>query len=177
MTTDRTPPRAHRIALQGIRALVSDLHRSARAVEGRTGITNAQLFVLQQLAAGDGRSRALSIGELAALAHTTPGAVSTITTRLAQRGLLARRPSAHDARRVELALTPAGAAMVRRAPAAPTAQLVAALAALPPAKLRALVTGINALTKSLQLDVDSPRLLFEDAFASATLRSTDAKRK
>ena len=176
MTTDRSLPRARRVVLQGIRALVSELHRSARAVERGTGITNAQLFVLQ-VAARDGRSRARSIGEIAALAHTTPGAVSTIATRLARKGLLVRRTSARDARRVELALTPAGASIVRRAPAAPTARLVAAVGGLPPAKVRALATGIATLTRSLDLDIESPRMLFEDALASASRRRRDAARR
>ena len=37
-------------ALERVRTLVAALSHSARAVERRTGVTNAQLFLLQQLA-------------------------------------------------------------------------------------------------------------------------------
>jgi len=148
-----------RAAVRGIRALFADLRSSARAVETRTGLTNAQLYVLQLLA---GASQTLSVGQVAAIALSSPAAVSTIVARLARKGLVSRRSSRHDARRVELALTPAGRAILRRAPAPATARLVEAVSALPPAKLRTLVACLSALTDQLGIDVHSPAVIFED---------------
>jgi DNA-binding MarR family transcriptional regulator len=159
----RKPPSPHdalrRAAVQGIRALFADLRSSARAVETRTGLTNAQLYVLQLLA---GASQTLSVGQVATIALSSPAAVSTIVARLARKGLVSRRTPSHDARRVELALTPAGRAILRRAPAPATARLVEAVSTLPPAKLRTLVGCITALTDQLGIDIHSPSVLFED---------------
>src|ERR671935_128422 len=111
--TDTPQPAAERaLALQCIRALVGTLSRSARAVERRTGVTNAQLFVLQQLAAGEG----LSINELAARALTGQNTVSTVVARLVERGLVRRKRAEDDARRAVVSLPPAGRRLLERAP-------------------------------------------------------------
>lgn len=159
----RKPPSAddhrRRAVVQGLRALVADLRSSARAVETRTGLTNAQLYVLQLLA---GASRPLSVGQVATIALSSPAAISTIVARLGRKGLLSRRTAASDGRRVELTLTPAGRTILRRAPVPATARLVEAVSALPPATLRTLAAGISALADELGVDVHAPAFLFED---------------
>ena len=159
MKTAPSSLRLQRAALQGLRVLVSEMRHAARAIEQRTGLTNAQLFVLRLLDAAGGP---LSVGQLATEALSSPAAVSTIVSRLGRKGLVARRTSAGDARRVELTLTPAARRILRRAPEPPTARLVEAIAALPPAKLRGLAAGIEALSTGLGLDIERAPLLFED---------------
>ena len=59
--------------MECIRRLVNTLGQSARSVEQRTGVTNAQLFLLREIANADGSS----INELAARAkRPNPGATS-----------------------------------------------------------------------------------------------------
>src|SRR5207302_6438951 len=73
----------------------------------------AQLFVLQQLRSAGG---ALTPGELAERTLTHQSSVSVVARRLMDGGLVKRRWSPADGRRVELSLTPAGRAAVRRRP-------------------------------------------------------------
>jgi DNA-binding MarR family transcriptional regulator len=162
------------IILQGIRALISELSRSARTIERGSGVSNAQLFILQQLASA---GEALTVGQLASLAHTTPGAVSIITTRLGRKGLLSRRSGKDDARRVELSLTTRGRALIRRAPTPPTVRLLAAVDQLSPSKRRALADGLVALATELELDLESPALLFEKEQASRAWKARRQSRK
>jgi DNA-binding MarR family transcriptional regulator len=149
---------AQAAAIRGVRNVIGTLSHSARAIETRTGVSNAQLFLLQQLDASD----ALSINELTAGARTGQSAVSIVVSRLVRRGLVERRRSATDGRRVTVSLTAAGRAVVRRAPESSTARLLAAVSALPAADLRALARGITTLARALGADTDTPApLLFE----------------
>ena len=100
-----------------LRALVANLSSSARAVERQTGITNAQLFLLQELAS----SGPSSLGDLAEMARTQPSTVSIVIGRLQKAGYVTRKPATDDRRRVVIALTAAGTRLVVRAPVAPPA--------------------------------------------------------
>src|SRR5262249_5588713 len=94
-------PRHVRKVLDSLRRIVRSFRVSARAVEGRLGISAAQLFVLHQLAESD----ASSIDELAARTLTHQSSVSVVVARLAERGLVVRRTARDDARRTEIALS------------------------------------------------------------------------
>jgi DNA-binding MarR family transcriptional regulator len=154
-------------ALQGLRTIIAALGRSARAIEARTGITNAQLFLLQQLHT----EGALSINDLATRARTGQSAVSIVVEHLVRRGLVHRRRSAADGRRVVTSLTTAGRALVRRAPESPTARLLIGVARLEDRDLRALARGVNALVGALGVAGEAPAMLFErDAGALARAR-------
>jgi len=154
----RNRPRSGRAnALGQLRALISGLSTSARAVERRTGVTNAQLFLLQQLAT-DGPH---SLGELAARAQTTPSTVSIVVARLGRAGLVTKIRAAEDRRRAVVTLTAAGRRLIRRAPEAPTARLLAALERLTSGEARTLERGLAPLLHHLALSADNPPLLFE----------------
>ncbi|MBL8953510.1 MAG: winged helix-turn-helix transcriptional regulator [Myxococcaceae bacterium] len=117
-----------------LRRLVRAARRSANELNATLGISGSQLFVLQQLV----EHPKVSLGELAALTHTDHSSVSVVVSRLVRRRLVARRPSSHDGRRVELSLTPKGRALLHRAPEVLQERLVAALEGLPKGKLRTL---------------------------------------
>jgi DNA-binding MarR family transcriptional regulator len=144
-------------AARAIRALVAALRRSARGVEQRTGITNAQLFILQQLRRADARS----INELAALAHTQQSTVSLVVSRLERARLVRRARSTEDRRRVLVSLTAAGRRLAGAAPEPPPARLLRAIRSLRPAELRALLAGHRALARSMGTSLSTPPLLFE----------------
>jgi len=158
-----------RAALQSVRALVGALRRSARSVEHRTGVTNAQLFVLRALARREG----VSLAELAALARTRRNAVSAVVSRLVRQGLVRRARAEDDRRRVTLALTARARALLRRAPEPPTARLIDALETLSEREARALARGLGALTRALALDPAPAGMLFEEeAREAAPARET-----
>jgi DNA-binding MarR family transcriptional regulator len=142
-----------------LRALVAALSQSARTVERRTGITNAQLFLLQQLQVAG----TLSVNDLAELARTQQSTVSIVVGRLERDGLVGKVRSSIDARRAVVSLTPSGRRLLRNAPAPPTALLLRAVGELRHADACALALGLRALTRRLRLSAQPPSLLFEDA--------------
>lgn len=151
-------------ALQNVRALVEELSRSARAVETRTGVTNAQLFLLQQIHVGN----QLTVNDLAACAMTTQSTVSIVLSRLERKGLVKRTRSTIDRRSVVLQLTATGKQLLRRAPPAATSEVLGALSRLTSEELQALSRGMGALGRELGLTIKPPSLLFEEAAPGRT---------
>ena len=158
LRSDRSRETIEAAVLHRLRSLVGGMGQSARAIEERTGVTNAQLFLLQHLASGDG----LSVRALAAYAHTGQSAVSAIVGRLVARRLVRRTRSPVDGRSVVLTLTESGRALVRRAPEPPTTRLLRALGKLDARELRALVQGLAGLSRSMRLPDHASPMLFEN---------------
>lgn len=144
--------------LAQLRGLVGALTSSARAVERRTGITNAQLFLLLELAA-DGP---MGIGELAVRARTQPSTVSIVVSRLQRAGLVTKVRVAEDRRSVMVDVTKKGRAIAKHAPVPPTERLLSALRDLSPRDAAALARGLGPLVRSLAPDVQEPPLMFEE---------------
>jgi DNA-binding MarR family transcriptional regulator len=151
-------PEDIRTVMDSIRRIVRLLRVSARASEGLVGISGAQLFVLQQLA----EAGPCSINELAERTHTHQSSVSVVVSRLIERGLVSRRPSEVDGRRVEVSLSPGGQELLRRAPSMAQARLITGLRRLEPAQRAALAEGLSALVRELGLDTEAAPLFFED---------------
>ncbi|MGK3989786.1 MarR family winged helix-turn-helix transcriptional regulator [Sorangium sp. So ce136] len=149
-------PDAQRV-MDAIRSIVQRLRVSSRACERQLGLSSAQLFVLQQL----DQAAAASIAELAQRTLTHQSSVSVVVTRLSERGLVARRASAEDARRTEISLTPAGRALLRRAPRTAQADLIAAVDRLPADERRGLAQSLTTLARALGAGDEAPPLFFE----------------
>jgi DNA-binding MarR family transcriptional regulator len=150
-------------ALNAIRRIVRALRLASTASERTIGVSGAQLFVLQQLAGGAPDKVGLSIAELAARTATDPSSVSVVVSRLVERRLVARRVSKVDARRAEVVITAAGLRLLKKAPAEPIqARLIEGLAALPPARLRAVVAGLEAVVASMGALEGEAMMFFEE---------------
>jgi len=143
--------------LNCIRLLVTTLAQSARSLERKSGMTNAQLFVLRELVRKDGQT----INQLAARAMTQQSAMSLLVSRLEAAGYVKRAQSREDRRRIEVDITPAGRRVVRGAPDAPIELMLAALERLPLRDLRALHTGLDRLLTELDVRGDKAPFLFE----------------
>jgi len=154
-----------RTILNDLRLLVRALRVSSRDAEKRLGISGAQLFVLQCL----GRDEVLSMNELAERTHTDQSSVSVVVSRLVERELVQRTPSADDARRAEVRLTPSGRKVVRFAPEATQVRLAQALAAMTPAACDHLAEGLSELVLRMGLE-GAPRMFFEEDAAPAPSR-------
>jgi DNA-binding MarR family transcriptional regulator len=152
-----------RAVMDALRRIVRALRLSARAAEGRLGISGAQLFVLHQLASSD----ASSIDELAARTLTHQSSVSVVVSRLAARGLVVRHTASDDARRTAIALTGAGRALLRKAPEVGQARLLTGLARLGREQRRALAFHLAALVRALEVGDETPGMFFEDESAGA----------
>ncbi|HEX6042608.1 MarR family winged helix-turn-helix transcriptional regulator [Longimicrobium sp.] len=151
-------PRDAAAVMDALRTLVQALRLSTGSVERSTGISGAQLFVLQQLA----DAPAGSVNELAARTRTHQSSVSTVVSRLVERGLAARTPSAQDARRMEIAITPAGHDLVRGAPRGAQARMVEALGRMPANEVRALAEGLAALVREAGMQDLPASFFFEE---------------
>ncbi|MEP6590286.1 MAG: MarR family transcriptional regulator [Gemmatimonadota bacterium] len=150
--------RARSHSLQQVRALVAALDFSAREVESSTGITNAQLFLLRQLAT----ETHPSVSELAERLSARPNTVSALLSRLVSAGLAEKEKSPLDGRRVMLSITPGGRRLLARAPKAPVEILLAALESMSPREIRALTRGLTPLIARLGLYPELAPLLFEN---------------
>jgi len=146
-----------KVVLDGIRRIVQALRASSRAAEKKVGLSGAQLFVLLKLSGEE----ALSINELAARTLTHQSSVSVVVARLVEQGLVARRRSAVDGRRVELTLTRRGRAVLAKAPQAAQDRLIESIESLPSADRRALARNLDRLSRALLVD-EAPTMLFED---------------
>ncbi|MDX2184543.1 MAG: MarR family transcriptional regulator [Gemmatimonadaceae bacterium] len=145
-------------ALVALRRVVARLTASARSVESRTGITNAQLYCLRVLARSP---RPLTIGELADATRTGQSAASLLVQRLERSGLVRRERDAVDARRRVVRLLARGRQLAARAPAPPTDEVLTALARLSRRDLRGLAQGLDRLATALGGSDHEPPMLFE----------------
>ena len=144
--------------LDSIRRIVRLLREGANASEKEVGLSAAQLFVLQKL----DPERPLSLNELAARTLTHQSSVSVVVSKLVERGLVQRRPAAHDARRVAISPTKAGLRLRDRAPAPAQDRLIAALSSLAAAEQRRLADSLELLVRALGLDERDAPMLFTD---------------
>ena len=142
-------------AIDSLRRLVQALRTASHHAWSELGVSGAQLFVLQQL----GEAAPLSLSALAERTHTHASSVSVVVARLVQRGLVARRAAADDARRAELSLTAAGRRLLERAPTPVQARLLAAPASLP-ARERAQLGRTLALLCARTGLADAPAIMF-----------------
>ncbi|MEO7966615.1 MAG: MarR family transcriptional regulator [Gemmatimonadaceae bacterium] len=159
-------------AVDALRGIVASLHQSARAVERTTGATNAQVFVLQQLA----RESGLCVRDVAECAKTSESATSLIVARLVRSGLVRKARSAVDARAVVLTLTPAGRRVVDRSPPPATTRLLEAVETLSPSEAGALAQGLDALVRALGLVLETAPLLFEIESAEVSAAAHPTRR-
>jgi DNA-binding MarR family transcriptional regulator len=155
-----------RSVVDGLRRIFRQLRLSAREAERGAGISSAQLFVLLSLAQGS----AASLNELADRTVTDQSSVSVVVKRLVARGMVARKASREDARRIELTLTAAGRRMLARCPEPTQVRLVSALRRLSRRELGGLTEGLAALIREMGLDDTKVRMFFEDEAPSRTAR-------
>ena len=146
----------HRV-LDAIRRLVRQLRVSDRTAQQRAGISAAQHFVLSQV----GHSPQMSLGELAERTHPDQSSVSAIVTRLVEAGLVERVRAVDDARRLELTLTRAGRAALRKVRVVAQEQIVDAVERMPPAKRQQFAETFNDLLDAIGAAPGAP-MLFED---------------
>lgn len=158
-------------ALDHLRRIVRALRLAAGGGESATGLSAAQLFVLQVVHAEPGRS----LTEIATRTMTDRTSVAAVVERLVERGLVERRRSASDRRRIEIVSTAAAARTLVRAPHPPTRRVLDGLATLDDRELRRVAQGLAVLVRAMALDADPAAMLFDDgaptgAAASATRR-------
>lgn len=149
-------------SMNAVRSIVRAFRVNTRAIELKMGISLAQLFVLQQLT----ERSADSLNELAERTATHQSSVSVVVRRLVERGLVSRTSSSSDRRRIEIAVTPAGRALLEDAPTTIQTQLMTALRRLSRDDQNALAGLLERWLREAKIDFASPPMLGEDEVAA-----------
>jgi len=129
-----TPTRSESAVASSLRLAVMRLARRLRGERSDTSLTISQLAALSTLE----RTGPLTPRELAAAERVQPPSMTRVTASLEAAGLVARTDHPSDGRQVLLAVTPAGAAIVREDRRRSDAWLVQRLHGLPAEDLEVL---------------------------------------
>jgi DNA-binding MarR family transcriptional regulator len=156
-SSESTNPHARSI-LDSLRRIVQGLRVSSVSTQAQSGISGARAFVLQRL----GEGPVQSLNELAERTHTHQSSVSVVVEKLVREGLVARTPSARDARRVEIALTAEGKRLLDRIPETMQEKLLTAITKMNPADRASLARLMDKLTFLAGLPPEPPMLFFEN---------------
>lgn len=127
----------------GLRPTLLHLNRRLRQELAPLGITGGQASLLWTIRSSPG----ICVRELAEREGVSPPAMTAYVDRLESAGLVARRRSQVDRRRVQLELTDAGARVLRSARSRRTAWLAARLKELAPEELAAVEAALPALQR------------------------------
>lgn len=144
--------------MNAIRSIVRALRLNTRSIEGKLGISLAQLFVLQQLA----EKPAESLNELADRTATHQSSVSVVVRRLVDRGYVTREAAASDRRRVQIALTESGRSLLRGAPPTVQSDLMTGMARMNPEQRATLADLLETWLLASGIDLAAPPMMFED---------------
>ncbi|HEY5060969.1 MAG TPA: MarR family transcriptional regulator [Gemmatimonadaceae bacterium] len=145
--------------LNAVRSLMRALRVNSREIEGKIGMSLAQVFVLEELA----ERPADSLGEIAARTATHQSSVSMVLKRLVAGGFVARTAHPRDQRRLQFSITPPGSQMLVRTPKTIQVRLIAALGTIAPADQTRLADLLERWLTVAEIDHDSPPMLLEDA--------------
>ncbi len=154
--------------MDSLRRVVQALRTSHRAA-GSFKLTGAQLWVLNLL----GESEApLSVRDIAAGTRTDPSTVSVVLSRLERRGLVTRKRSAKDSRRLEIRLTKRGHAVNANAPS-PVAQakLIDALERLSNRDATKFAALLAHIVEAMGVADEPVRMIFDDQINRRPRRS------
>jgi DNA-binding MarR family transcriptional regulator len=133
----------------GLRPTLFHLNRRLRRELTPLGITGGQAALLWTIRSNP----AIGARELAKREGVSAPAMTAYLDRLEAAGLVARRPTEHHPRRVELELTDDGLRILRSMRSRRTAWLAAQLRRLEPDELAAVESALPALRRLLEDDV------------------------
>jgi len=151
-------------AVVSIRRLVRVLRLAAQRTQVASGLSAAQMFVLERL----GEASRLSMNELASRTMTDRSSVADVVDRLSEQGLVDRDVDPADRRRASVRITAAGRRRLARAPEAPVTALIAALRKLKPRDRATLARSLAQLNLALGASDEPASFLFADERAKSS---------
>jgi len=161
--SQKTPSRASRSRTAGrrrdkmldvlrqFRIVIRSIKRHYQWVEQRCGMSGAQLWAMERIAATPG----ISPGDLARQLAIHPSTASNLLARLEELGVIRRGRRSRDQRRVQLSLTAKGASVLRKAPRPLKGVLQQALSEMSPAGLAALRRHLDDLLALMHVRDDT----------------------
>jgi DNA-binding MarR family transcriptional regulator len=133
--------------LRSFRLIYGSVRQHFRAVQQSCGISGSQLWILHEVHKMPG----IGVSDLAAQLSIHQSTGSLLVEKLVRAGLLTKRRSKGDQRRVGLQLSTKGRRCVKRAPGPPEGVLPEAIAALSQAQARALLNSLRAVVAELDV--------------------------
>jgi len=156
--------------LVALRRIIRAVDQHSKKLAEAFGLTGPQLLLLQEIS----QAGVLATGQLARRAHLAQGTVSEILDRLEERGLVTRKRSPLDHRRVECALTPAGRELVERSPSLLQDRLSGELAKLAPWEQHFILAALERVAAMMHADVIDAAPLLTTGPATATVADMTA---
>jgi len=98
--------------LIALRKIIQAIEMNSKKLVKRVGLTGPQLVILQEIA----RTGELTAGEIARAVSVSQATVTGILERMEKRGLLARKRSERDKRRIMVSITASGRQILDEAP-------------------------------------------------------------
>lgn len=148
-------PDMTREAFSAMRRILRRVEQQSRELMARTGLTPAQLVLLQTLEGG----REQKVRDLAASLGISSATTTVMTQKLETRGLIRRRTGSSDRRQIWLSLTESGEDIVRVAPDSVQARFATTFETLQPWERMMIVSSLMRVADLLDADVDAAPLL------------------
>lgn len=136
---------AHLDTVRMLRIVIRAAQRHSGWIEKRCGVSGAHLSVMQELLEGPG----MRVGEVASALAIHQTTASNLLESLEKRGYIVKSRDAADLRVVRVALSAAGAELLRHAPAPARSMLPEALRKLDRQALMQIDTGLRALLAAI----------------------------
>lgn len=134
--------------LIGLRKITQAIDLHSKYLSKTYGMTGPQLVILQELS----RCESLSVSELSKSVSLSQGTVTDIVLRLEKKGLLARRRSETDKRRVLVSITENGIALLEKAPSALQDTFVESFHTLEDWEQLMILSSINRIVNLMSAD-------------------------
>jgi MarR family transcriptional regulator, organic hydroperoxide resistance regulator len=135
-----------------------ELERASRCTEALFGVTAQQRLMIRCI----GKYPGMTLGQLAAQFHLDPGTVSIAVDRLEDKGLIERRRSSPDKRRVNVGLTPRGRKVDGEVIGITEAAVQKLLSSASPEEIDCTRRMLSSLTRLLHAEVEQGRKLLEE---------------
>jgi DNA-binding MarR family transcriptional regulator len=134
--------------MQSLRRIVKALETYSSGVEKHFGLTGPQLWALWEL----GRIGPCALKDLAERMKLDPSTVVGVVDRLVVKGLVVRNPDAQDRRRISLAPTAKGEAILAAAPHPAQGHLLGGLEKMDREKVETLHDALATLVGVMEAD-------------------------
>ena len=157
MKKNSLEPYGYRIAMS-LRRITHAVDAYSRALTAEHNITGPQLTCLYHIA----RHEPTTLSEISVSVCLSAGTVNGILDRLQSKGLIQRRRTAKDRRKVMIRLTKQGQELVNQAPSLLHSRMAEHIQTLPEFKQAAIALSLEEIVKLMELE-QSPTNTTENA--------------
>lgn len=144
--------------MNAFRRVVRALRLNSTEIQTQSGLSGAQLFVLQTIHP----SEALSVNEIASRTNTDQSSVSVVIAKLVAKKLLTREPAAEDRRKALHSLSPTGKKIATHSHTLVQNHLMRSIDSLSQADKAVLSQLLTKVIAGAELYAEPATLFFED---------------